>query len=94
MLGADIDMRGSDGGLAADRGVAERGIEAGIFVRHQDQPGRFRALRPGLGDRFLIETHLSSGREEKMVDPGGDHRSDDGLADVAHLDLSGGRYVF
>ena len=87
MLRADIDMGGCHRGLATDRGIAERGVEARIFVRHRDQPRRSPAERLRLGDRLLVEAELGARAEEQMINAAVDQRGDDRFAHVANFNL-------
>ena len=88
VLRAAVDMRRRDRGLAADRGIAERGVEAGVLVRHGDQLRRLAALRVRLGDRLLVEADLRARGEEDVLDAGLGHGRDHGVAVVVgrHLD--------
>ena len=82
VLRAAIDMRRGHRGLTGHRGVAERGVEAGVFVRHGDQLGRGAAVGVRLGDGLLVEADLRPRGEEDVLDAGLGHRRDHGVAVV------------
>ena len=87
VLGSAVDVGSRRDRLAADRGVAERSVQARMFVRDGDQLRRLAALRVGLGDRLLIEADLGAGGEEHELDAGLGHRRDHGVAVVRNGDI-------
>src|SRR5262249_18022508 len=90
-LGADIDVRRGGGGLAGGGGVAERGVERWVLVRHQDEARRLASERRRLGDGLLVEGELGAGGEEQQLDAAGGHGGPHRLPRLRPLDaLPGG----
>ena len=87
MLGADVDMNGGHRRLAADRGVAQRGVETGIFVRHGDQPAAPGRPVPAPWRSPPGRSRARCRSRRKMIDAAMAQRRDDRLTRVAHLHL-------
>ena len=90
VLGAAVDVGCGHRGLAGDRGITKRGIEAGVLVGDGDELRRLAAVRMGLGDCLLVEADLRARGEEDVIDAGLGHRRDDGVTVVIGRDFDPG----
>src|SRR6185437_601959 len=82
MLRAAIDMGRGRGAFAADGGIAERGVEAHMLMRHGDDARHRTVVMARLRHRFLVEGELRPGGEEQVIDAAHRHRGDHRIAAI------------